>query len=84
MNCPLPLDKTGRHAIYCIWQRDDSREAFYSCSDVIFNNDASTEWRELGQILAQEDQLVDCEVVFRLLDNVCFARLNQIRAHVSG
>jgi predicted carbohydrate-binding protein with CBM5 and CBM33 domain len=29
-------NKSGRHIIYSIWQRSDSPEAFYSCSDVIF------------------------------------------------
>ncbi|MFI6094665.1 lytic polysaccharide monooxygenase [Lentzea sp. NPDC051213] len=29
-------NKTGRHIIYSIWQRSDSPEAFYSCSDVVF------------------------------------------------
>ncbi|MCP2331221.1 MULTISPECIES: lytic polysaccharide monooxygenase auxiliary activity family 9 protein [Actinoalloteichus] len=29
-------DKSGRHIIYSIWQRSDSPEAFYNCSDVIF------------------------------------------------
>jgi predicted carbohydrate-binding protein with CBM5 and CBM33 domain len=33
----LPAGKTGRHIIYSIWQRSDSAEAFYNCSDVIFN-----------------------------------------------
>ncbi|NUT47139.1 MAG: cellulose-binding protein [Saccharothrix sp.] len=33
-NATLP-NKTGRHVIYSIWQRNDSPEAFYSCSDVI-------------------------------------------------
>lgn len=28
--------KSGRHVIYTIWQRSDSPEAFYSCSDVTF------------------------------------------------
>ncbi|WP_405496539.1 lytic polysaccharide monooxygenase [Streptomyces sp. NBC_00096] len=36
--------RTGRHLIYAIWQRTDSPEAFYSCSDVVFGagNDSST------------------------------------------
>jgi predicted carbohydrate-binding protein with CBM5 and CBM33 domain len=33
---PLPTGKSGRHLIYTIWQRHDSQEAFYSCSDVWF------------------------------------------------
>lgn len=32
----LPGGKSGRHLIYTIWQRHDSAEAFYSCSDVWF------------------------------------------------
>lgn len=36
MTCPLPTGKSGRHLIYNIWQRSDSPEAFYACSDVIF------------------------------------------------
>lgn len=32
----LPSGKSGRHIIYSIWQRSDSPEAFYNCSDVIF------------------------------------------------
>lgn len=35
-NGTLP-NKSGRHIIYSIWQRNDSPEAFYSCSDVIFS-----------------------------------------------
>ncbi|AWZ09108.1 MULTISPECIES: lytic polysaccharide monooxygenase [unclassified Streptomyces] len=32
-------NKTGRHLIYSVWQRSDSPEAFYSCSDVVFGKD---------------------------------------------
>jgi chitin-binding protein len=38
----LPVDvpaKSGRQLIYAIWQRSDSPEAFYSCSDVVFGAD---------------------------------------------
>ena len=31
----IPAGKKGRHLIYAIWQRTDSPEAFYSCSDVV-------------------------------------------------
>ncbi|MFD5144014.1 lytic polysaccharide monooxygenase [Streptomyces sp. NPDC058401] len=31
--------RSGRHLIYAIWQRSDSPEAFYSCSDVVFGAD---------------------------------------------
>ena len=36
-NARLP-NKTGRHLIYSIWQRSDSPEAFYNCSDVVFGS----------------------------------------------
>jgi chitin-binding protein len=36
MTGQLPAGKTGRHLIYSIWQRSDSPEAFYTCSDVTF------------------------------------------------
>ncbi|MFJ3585446.1 lytic polysaccharide monooxygenase [Streptomyces sp. NPDC090127] len=32
-------NKSGRHLIYSIWQRSDSPEAFYTCSDVVFGKD---------------------------------------------
>ncbi|MGP4003777.1 lytic polysaccharide monooxygenase [Streptomyces sp. 8N706] len=28
--------KSGRHLVYSVWQRSDSPEAFYTCSDVVF------------------------------------------------
>jgi len=37
--CTVP-QKSGKHVIYAVWQRNDSPEAFYSCSDVVFNHDA--------------------------------------------
>ncbi|MFF5209237.1 lytic polysaccharide monooxygenase [Streptosporangium sp. NPDC000396] len=41
MNATLPAKK-GRHLIYSIWQRSDSPEAFYSCSDVVFGGGTGT------------------------------------------
>ncbi|WNZ12734.1 lytic polysaccharide monooxygenase [Streptomyces sp. 11x1] len=35
--------RSGKHLLYAVWQRSDSPEAFYSCSDVSFgDDDAST------------------------------------------
>ena len=34
--CNIP-SRSGRHVIYGVWQRSDSPEAFYSCSDVVFS-----------------------------------------------
>ncbi|GHI02350.1 chitin-binding protein [Streptomyces cellostaticus] len=33
----LPSNKSGRHIISMVWQRSDSTETFYSCSDVTFD-----------------------------------------------
>ncbi|MFJ8661769.1 lytic polysaccharide monooxygenase [Streptomyces sp. NPDC093795] len=33
-------NRSGRHLIYSIWQRSDSPEAFYTCSDVVFGQDS--------------------------------------------
>jgi chitin-binding protein len=41
MDVALP-NKQGRHLIYAIWQRTDSPEAFYACSDVVFGADGGT------------------------------------------
>ncbi|MYY11387.1 LPXTG cell wall anchor domain-containing protein [Streptomyces sp. SID4919] len=30
--------RTGRHLVYSVYQRSDSPEAFYTCSDVVFGN----------------------------------------------
>ncbi|SIO84229.1 lytic polysaccharide monooxygenase [Nocardiopsis sp. JB363] len=38
MTAQLP-EKSGRHLIYTVWQRTDSPEAFYSCSDVTFGGE---------------------------------------------
>jgi chitin-binding protein len=29
-------ERSGRHLLYAVWQRSDSPEAFYSCSDIAF------------------------------------------------
>ncbi|MFG2719801.1 lytic polysaccharide monooxygenase [Streptomyces sp. NPDC048416] len=34
--------RTGRHIIYKVWQRNDSPEAFYSCSDVVYGAGTGT------------------------------------------
>ncbi|MFI1003597.1 lytic polysaccharide monooxygenase [Streptomyces galbus] len=33
--------RSGRHLLYAVWQRSDSPEAFYSCSDVTFGGAAA-------------------------------------------
>ncbi|MFG3531396.1 lytic polysaccharide monooxygenase [Streptomyces sp. NPDC047917] len=34
--------RSGRHLVYSIWQRSDSPEAFYTCSDVVFGKDGKS------------------------------------------
>ncbi|MFG3656157.1 lytic polysaccharide monooxygenase [Streptomyces sp. NPDC047706] len=36
-------ERSGRHVLYALWQRSDSPEAFYSCSDVTFGGDGGTD-----------------------------------------
>lgn len=43
MNCPLP-PVSGKHVIYTTWQRADSAEAFYTCTDVVLNNNRNSSW----------------------------------------
>ncbi|PBC79666.1 putative carbohydrate-binding protein with CBM5 and CBM33 domain [Streptomyces sp. TLI_235] len=38
----IPAGLKGRQLIYAIWQRSDSPEAFYSCSDVVFDGSGKT------------------------------------------
>ncbi|MFD8497174.1 lytic polysaccharide monooxygenase [Amycolatopsis sp. NPDC059657] len=33
----LPAGKIGKHIIYSVWKRSDSKETFYGCSDVTFD-----------------------------------------------
>lgn len=40
--CDVPA-RTGPALIFSIWQRSDTWEAFYSCSDVVFETEAVTE-----------------------------------------
>lgn len=40
--CPSLEPKNGRHIIFTIWQRGDSPEAFYACSDVNIGSGGGT------------------------------------------
>ncbi|GAA2799591.1 lytic polysaccharide monooxygenase [Kitasatospora sp. CM 4170] len=44
----VPAGKTGRQLIYAIWQRSDSPEAFYSCSDVVFDGSGANPGTNTG------------------------------------
>ncbi|MBJ6764589.1 lytic polysaccharide monooxygenase [Myxococcaceae bacterium JPH2] len=70
INCPLPRNKTGSHVVYAIWQRSDSPEAFYSCSDVTFGAGLGlvAPWKELGQVQAREALPARSTVTLRVFD----------------
>ena len=38
--CNIPASKSGLHTIFTIWQRADTAETFYSCSDVLIDQNA--------------------------------------------
>ncbi len=69
LNCPLPQNKSGKHVIYSIWQRDDSPEAFYTCMDVEFVGGVPGVYKSIGQVRSQGDLSVDDKVTFRLFDS---------------
>ncbi|QDE96887.1 lytic polysaccharide monooxygenase [Myxococcus xanthus] len=70
LNCPFPQGKTGSHVVYGIWQRSDSPEAFYACTDVKFSNTPPppSSWKELGQVQAREDLPEGSSVTLRVFD----------------
>lgn len=45
--------RTGRQLLYMIWQRSDSPEAFYSCSDVDFGRPAAAGGAPVSALAAQ-------------------------------
>lgn len=75
MKVRLPEGKTGRRLIYVVWQRSDSMEAFYSCSDVRIQSAKSTTsaassetWDETGRAVARNDLPAGTTVSFRVFD----------------
>ncbi|GAB7128479.1 hypothetical protein JCM19000A_29860 [Silvimonas sp. JCM 19000] len=67
LSCTLPTGKSGHHVIYATWQRSDSTEAFYSCSDVSFTPVVSN-FKDLGTVTAAQNLADGTKVVFRLFD----------------
>ncbi|MCW3478507.1 lytic polysaccharide monooxygenase [Neisseriaceae bacterium JH1-16] len=72
LTAPLPKGKSGQHVIYAVWQRSDSAEAFYSCSDVKFGDSgtapAATSWKEVDQVRAQQDLPAGTKVTLRVFN----------------
>ncbi|MFG3139476.1 lytic polysaccharide monooxygenase [Streptomyces sp. NPDC048211] len=44
--------RSGRQLIYTVWQRSDSPEAFYACSDVVFGNAGTSGSDASGSVAA--------------------------------
>ncbi|MBB3280952.1 lytic polysaccharide monooxygenase [Mitsuaria sp. BK037] len=59
MKLTLPK-RTGRHVLFSAWQRSDSTEAFYACSDVDFGGGTTppgtpSDLKQIGQVSAAQD-----------------------------
>lgn len=67
IRCNLP-ERSGRQVIFVAWQRSDSTEAFYSCSDVAFTGGVDQGWQQIGAVQAAQDLLARTVVTFRLFD----------------
>lgn len=67
MPCKMPVNKLGKNIIFVIWQREDSPEAFYSCSDVFINATGNTvEWHELQPLYNTAEIPAETTVKLRL------------------
>lgn len=68
LTCPLP-PVTGKHVIYTTWQRSDSTEAFYTCTDVVLGDGGSSPWADEGPLNAQSDLVAGSTVTLRLFNS---------------
>ncbi|MDC8759221.1 lytic polysaccharide monooxygenase [Janthinobacterium fluminis] len=72
MTVKMPTGKKGRQVIYSVWQRSDSPETFYSCSDVSFSGDSvpppTVSWEEKGALIANGNLAAGSTVTFRVFD----------------
>ncbi len=91
MTVKMPEGKTGRRLIFAVWQRSDSPEAFYSCSDVRIQSpksataaaaDAVT-WDEAGRAVARNDLPAGTTVTFRVFD-AKGGDVDQIKVKLTG
>lgn len=65
--CTLPA-LTGKHTVYTVWQRSDSTEAFYTCTDVEFGGSPNPTWTDEGALTAQNALPAGTTVTLRLFD----------------
>ncbi|WP_226703629.1 lytic polysaccharide monooxygenase [Microbulbifer elongatus] len=68
LTCPLP-ELTGKHVIYTTWQRSDSPEAFYTCTDVVLGNGTPSAWADEGPLQAQSELATGSRVSLRLFNS---------------
>ena len=68
LTCPLP-QLTGKHVIYTTWQRNDSTEAFYTCTDVVLGGGSTSAWVDAGALQAQSDLPAGSQVTLRLFNS---------------
>lgn len=70
MTLKLPKLKKGPHVIYSIWQRADSPEAFYACSDVTFpgGDTGPKGWEDQGPLVANNALSAGSVVTLRVFD----------------
>ncbi|WP_343629680.1 lytic polysaccharide monooxygenase [Roseateles sp.] len=73
MKLSLPK-RTGKHVLYSVWQRSDSGEAFYGCSDVDFGGSGVTppaipsSLKQIGQVSAAQDLPAQSKITLRVFD----------------
>ncbi len=65
--CALPA-LSGKHTIYTVWQRSDSTEAFYTCTDVEFGGTTNPTWTDEGALTAQNALPAGTVVTLRLFN----------------
>ncbi|WP_105102805.1 lytic polysaccharide monooxygenase [Microbulbifer pacificus] len=68
LTCPLP-QLTGKHVIYTTWQRNDSTEAFYTCTDVVLGGGSTSVWADEGALQAQSGLSAGSQVTLRLFNS---------------
>jgi chitin-binding protein len=72
MTVKLPKGLTGPRIIYGVWQRADSKEAFYACADVIFPGDGAAVpdlgWNDQGSLIANSDLPANTTITLRVFD----------------
>ncbi|MYS77046.1 carbohydrate-binding protein CbpC [Streptomyces sp. SID5926] len=54
-------ERSGKHLLYAVWQRSDSPEAFYSCSDVTFGGDGDGSSSGSGAAAGEDTASGDAE-----------------------